>query len=139
MEKVKLKFTVLFEIPFWIGIYELEFAGKYEVCKVFFGAEPNDSEVYDFFLKNWNKFRFDQSLEAEKIVDNRINPKRLQRIIKNQLKKVGIGTKAQEALKIHHEQRKLEHKSCSQKQREMEKRRKFELRQEKRKEKHKGH
>lgn len=43
------KLTVLFEDPFWIGLYEREYNGRYEVCKITFGAEPKDYEVYDFY------------------------------------------------------------------------------------------
>ena len=43
-----LYLTVLFEQPFWIGILERSGEGRYEACKVTFGAEPRDAEVYDF-------------------------------------------------------------------------------------------
>jgi len=137
--KAVSKLTVLFEEPFWVGIYERESDGKYEVCKITFGAEPKDYEVYDFFLKNFHQLRFSPSMEAEKISERRINPKRMQRCIKNQLQDNGIGTKAQQALKLQQEQGKLERKTSSRQQREAEKDRQFELRQEKRKAKHKGH
>ena len=32
--------TILFEAPFWIGLYERTDNGKYEVCKITFGSEP---------------------------------------------------------------------------------------------------
>ena len=38
--------TILFEAPFWIGLYERADSGKYEVCKITFGSEPKDYEVY---------------------------------------------------------------------------------------------
>ena len=50
--------TILFEAPFWIGLYERTDSGKYEVCKITFGSEPKDYEVYDFLLKNWHKLKF---------------------------------------------------------------------------------
>ena len=34
--------TILFEAPFWIGLYERTDSGKYEVCKITFGSEPKD-------------------------------------------------------------------------------------------------
>ena len=43
--------TILFEAPFWIGLYERTDNGKYEVCKITFGSEPKDYEVYQFLLK----------------------------------------------------------------------------------------
>ena len=66
------------------------------------------------------------------------NPKRLQRKVKKQSKQVGIGTKSQLALQKQREEMKLERKTESKKIRELENRRKFELKQEKRKQKHRG-
>ena len=133
------KLTVLFEDPFWIGLYEREDNGRYEVCKITFGAEPKDYEVYDFLLKNWDKLSFSPSIEAEISADRHINPKRMQRLIRKQTADTGIGTKAQQALKLQQEQGKLERKSRSREQREEEKQLQFELHQKKRREKHKGH
>lgn len=139
MEKTIFKLTVFFEEPFWVGVCEREFNGRYEVCKITFGAEPKDYEVYDFMLKNYDRLRFSPSLEAGVTVDKRINPKRMQRQIKKQLDSIGVGTKAQQALKLQQEQGKLECKIGSREQREAKKERQFELRQEKHKEKHRGH
>lgn len=139
MDSAKSKLTVFFEEPFWVGIYEREDDNKYEVCKITFGAEPKDYEVYDFFLKNWNKLRFAHSIEVNSIAEKCINPKRMQRAIKKQLQDKGVGTKAQQALKLQQEQSKLKRKNCFREQKEAEKERQFELQQEKRKEKHRGH
>lgn len=139
MGTVVSKLTVLFEAPFWIGLYEREDNGYYEVCKITFGAEPKDYEVYGFLLENWNKLRFSPSIEVEISVDKRINPKRMQRLINKQITDTGIGTKAQQTLKLQQEQGKLERKIRSREQREADKQLQFELRQEKRKEKHRGH
>ena len=139
MRKTGSKLTVLFEDPFWVGICEREFEGRYEVCKITFGAEPKDYEIYDFLLKNYYKLRFSPSLEASAMAEKHINPKRMRREINKQLQNTGIGTKAQQALKLQQEQVKSERKSHSREQRETEKERQFELRQEKRKEKHRGH
>ncbi|MBU5439824.1 YjdF family protein [Tissierella sp. MSJ-40] len=138
MSKTVSKLTVFFDEPFWVGVYEREFDCKYEVCKITFGAEPKDYEVYDFMLKNYDKLRFSPSLGASMLAKKRINPKRIQREINKQLQNTGIGTKAQQALKLQQEQGKLERKSRSREQREAEKERQFQLRQEKRKKKHKG-
>jgi hypothetical protein len=139
MEKTVSKLTVFFEEPFWVGIYEREFDGRYEVCKITFGAEPKDYEVYDFMLNNYDKLRFSPSLEALAIAEKRINPKRMQREINKQLQNTVVGTKAQQALKLQQEQGKLERKARSRAERDVEKDRQFQLQQEKRKEKHRGH
>lgn len=54
------------------------------------------------------------------------------------LKNDSIGTKAQQALKLQHEQTKIERKAKSREQKEAEKERQFVLRQEKKKAKHRG-
>ena len=66
------------------------------------------------------------------------NPKRLQREAKKQLQNTGIGTKSQQALQLQREEMKTERKQISKEEREAEKERMFELKQQKRKEKHRG-
>lgn len=134
----KSSLTVLFENPFWVGIYERIDDGKYEVCKITFGAEPKDYEVYDFLLKNWHKLKFSPFVKVDKVEELKVNPKRMQREISSQLKNKGIGTKAQQALKLQHEQTKINRKTQSGRQREAEKERQYALRQEKKKLKHRG-
>jgi len=41
---------VFFEDPFWVGVFERIEDGKLSVCKVTFGAEPKDYEVWDYIL-----------------------------------------------------------------------------------------
>jgi len=139
MDKTVSRLTVFFEEPFWVGVYEREFGGRYEACKITFGSEPRDYEVYDFLLQNFDQLRFSPSLEAGAIAEKRVNPKRMQRKISRQLQDDGVGTKAQQALKLQQEQGKLLRKARSRADREAEKERRFQLRQEKRKEKHRGH
>lgn len=133
------KLTVLFEPPFWIGLYERVDRGRYEVCKITFGSEPKDYQVYDFMQKNWKGLRFSPSIQAAAIAEKPVNPKRLQRLIQKQMEQKGVGTRAQQALKLQQEQGKLQRKTRSRQQREEEKQRQFELRQKKHKEKHRGH
>lgn len=128
----------MFECPFWIGLYERIDDGKYEVCKITFGAEPKDYEVYDFLLHNWKYLQFSPPVKAAKVEEKHINPKRMQREINSQLQDRGIGTKAQQALKLQHEQSKIERKTRSKEHKEAEAERQFALRQEKKKAKHKG-
>ena len=45
------KLTVFFEAPFWVGVFECIEKGKLSVCKVTFGAEPKDYEVWEYLLK----------------------------------------------------------------------------------------
>ena len=84
-------------------------SGKLSVAKVTFGVEPKK------------------------------NPKRAQRDAKKQTLETGIGTKSQQALKLQQEQNKQERKVRSREQRDAESQRLFELKQMKKREKHKGH
>ncbi len=62
---VKSSLTILFEDPFWIGVFERTGDGKYEVCKITFGAEPKDYEVRDLLLYNWNNLKFSPPVNDE--------------------------------------------------------------------------
>lgn len=135
---IKSSLTILFENPFWIGLYERIDGDKYEACKIIFGAEPKDYEVYDFLLKNWHKLKLSTPIKTDKIEERKINPKRMKREINRQLDNKGIGTKAQQALKLQHEQSRIERKTKRREEKEAEKERKFALRKEKKKAKHKG-
>jgi hypothetical protein len=138
MQKTASTLTVLFDDPFWVGVYERVTDGKLEVCKITFGAEPKDYEVYAFLLQNWHKLQFSPPVKIERRQEMKMNPKRVQRAISKQLATPGIGTKAQQALKLQQEKNKVSRKQKSRQQKEEEKRRQFELRQQKKKKKHKG-
>ncbi|MDD6146076.1 MAG: YjdF family protein [Oscillospiraceae bacterium] len=137
MDAVKIKLTVFFDPPFWVGVFERIEKGKLSVCKVTFGAEPRDCEVWDFVLKNYDKLKFSPAVDV-KIKTDAENPKRRQREAKKQMQPKHLGTKAQQALQLQREQNKTERRSVSKQQREEEKQRRFEQRQQKRKEKHRG-
>lgn len=66
------------------------------------------------------------------------NPKRVLRDVKKQLQNNEIGTKSQQALKLQHELKK-EYKSNSKHKKQMHAERKFKLKQQKKKAKHRGH
>ena len=122
MDKVSGRLIVFFEDPFWVGVFECISEGKLSVCKVTFGAEPKDYEVYDFLLKNYYQLRFSPAVATDV----------------KQVQNTGIGTKSQQALKLQQEQLKTERKTVSREQREAEKQSRFELKQQKRKKKHRG-
>ena len=137
MDKVSGKLTVFFEESFWVGVFERVSDGTLSVCKVTFGAEPKDYEIYDFVLKNYYRLRFSPAV-APDVKEAGRNPKRVQREVRKQIQNIGIGTKSQQALKLQQEQLKTERKTVSREQQEAEKQRQFELKQQKRKEKHRG-
>lgn len=134
----KTEFTVFFEEPFWIGVFERVERGKLSVCKVTFGAEPKDSEIWAFILRHYDELKFSPAVEVEK-KQTADNPKRRLRNAAKQMKNIGIGTKSQQALQLQREENKTERKQQSRQQKEAEKQRLFDLKQQKRKEKHRGH
>lgn len=139
MRKVQSRITVYFEDPFWVGVYEREAEGRYEACKVTFGAEPKDYEVYAFLLQNWRHLRFSPPVRGEKQSERRLSPKRIQRAVRRELQPVGVGTKAQQALAAQHEQGKQARRARTREEREREQAERYAKQQQKRKEKHRGH
>ena len=71
------KLTVFFEAPFWVGVFECIEKGKLSVCKVTFGAEPKDYEVWEYLLKNYSRLHFSPSVETV-VKKEAVNPKRFQ-------------------------------------------------------------
>ena len=137
MGEEQCKLTVFFEEPFWVGVFERIENGKLSAAKVTFGAEPKDYEVYAFVLKHYYDLQFSPAV-ATVVKGSKQNPKRIQRDIKKSLAKTGIGTKSQQALKLQQEQNKQERRVKSREQKLAEAERLFELRQQKKKEKHRG-
>ncbi|MGN0580817.1 MAG: YjdF family protein [Ruminococcus sp.] len=121
-----------------MGIFEKVENGKLSVSKVTFGAEPKGYEVYEFGLKNYCSLQFSPAVEAV-VKETKKNPKRMQRDVKKQLQITKIGTKSQQALKLQQEQNKQERRVKSREQKTAETKRMFELKQQKKKDKHKGH
>ena len=128
MDKVSGKLIVFFEEPFWVGVFECVLDGKLSVCKVTFGAEPKDYEIYDFVLKNYYRLRFSPAMATD-VKEAGRNPKRAQREVRKQVQSIAIGIKSQQALKLQQDQLKTERKTVSREQREAEKERQFELKQ----------
>ena len=137
MQKSRASFTVFFEDPFWVGVYEREEPGGLTACRVVFGAEPKDGEVYDFVLRNYASLRFSPAVAAP-VKAHAENPKRAQRQARGQIHRTGIGTKAQQALKLQQEQLKTERQTQLRQQRGQEKENRFALKQKQRKAKHRG-
>jgi hypothetical protein len=135
---VSIRLTVFFDDPFWTAVYERSSGGKLQAARVVFGAEPKDSDVYEFFLKNWDRLRFSPPVAAGREERSAVNPKRMQRRIQRSVSGSGAGTKSQQALKLLREQGKQKRKEKTKARKEAEEQRKFELRQQKRKEKHRG-
>lgn len=133
----KASLTVYFEPPFWVGLYRREDGDGCRVCKTIFGREPRDQEILEWLLASHRKLRFSPPVAA----DGRprpSNPKRLSREARKAVRASPTGTKAQQALQLQREQGKVQRKADFKERREEEQERKFALRQEKRRQKHRG-
>lgn len=135
---MSIKITVFYDGSFWVGVFEREEKEFLQVAKFTFGQEPREIEVLEFILNNFDKLRF-SSPQKDKILKKELSFKKKQKLIKKIQEEKGIGTKAQNALKLLQEERKIERKTFNKKKNEEEKRLKFLQKQEKKKEKHKGH
>ncbi len=133
-----VELTVFFEEPFWVGVFERYEDGKLSVAKVTFGAEPKDYDVYQFILEHYYGLQFSPAVAAV-AKETKKNPKRMKRDARNQMQEIGIGTKSQQALKLQQEQNKQQRRVKSREQKLAEAERMFELKQQKKKEKHRGH
>lgn len=132
------RLTVYFEDPFWVGVFERIEGDTLSVCKLTFGAEPKEQEIWELILRDFQRLRFSaaQVIEQRKRADS---PKRRQREAKRQLEASGVGTKAQQALARQREEQKTERRQLSRQQKEAAQQRRFEEKQRKRREKHRGH
>lgn len=130
--------TVFFEAPFWVGLYQRAEGERYSVCKLTFGAEPRDYQVYEALLAHWRELRFSPALPVKQGERAKINPKRARREAARSLFGPPAGTRAQEAIKLQRAEGKEARREKSREERQAEEERRFLLRQEKRKQKHRG-
>ncbi|HND48498.1 MAG TPA: YjdF family protein [Anaerolineales bacterium] len=136
---MKAKLTVFFEDPYWVGVFEREDEKEYQVARAIFGCEPTDAELYEFLQANYRNLEFSRSFQGEIQLERKVNFKRKQREVRKQANENGIGTKAQQAIKQVMEESKKGRKRDVRQQRREEEKLKFVLKQEKKKEKQKGH
>lgn len=136
---MEIKLTVYFEDPFWVGVFERTTAGEYSTLKHVFGAEPRVHEILDLVI-NIDKLQFSKPVSLDRAKPVRVNnPKRMQRAINREMNRRGISTKAQESIKMQYLSTKQQNKEQAKSEREALANRKYELKQQKKREKHRGH
>ena len=133
MEIVSIGLTVYFEDGFWHGLFEQVYRETYQVCRVTFGQEPKDDEILEILQTQFTQLSFSPETTANQHVKIK-NPKRLQRAVKQK-----VSSKSKELLQLQYEERKKISKHQSSVQKQLLKQEKFERKQQKRREKHKGH
>ncbi len=142
MEQSTIKVTVLFENPFFVAIFERNDDKGYAVARQVFGDEPSDPELYEFVASHFYVLNFSKPNNNIKLIIKRKNFKRISREVRQEVKKhvsVKKESKAQEALRLELEAHKKLKKKISKAAKEAHLQRKFDLRQEKKKKKMRGH
>ena len=132
------RLTVFYEEPFWGGVFERIEGDRLCICMVTFGAEPKGYEVLDYVRRHYHELRFSGPLPHEDRI-KADNPKRRQRAAAKEMQPTGVGTKSQQALQAQRELMKTERKRITKAEREAEEQRRFELKQQQKKEKKRGH
>jgi hypothetical protein len=136
---VTCQLTVLFDDPFWVGLFERTDEHGYAAGCTVFGAEPTDLEIYQFICQHYATVRYSTPIPAAaRPAPTRVDFKRKQRESKRFLETSPL-TKAQNALRLELEKNKKVSQQESKAERDEEKERKLHLRQQKRKEKKRGH
>lgn len=133
------KLTVYFDDPFWVGVFERDDETGYQVSRVIFGSEPKDGELYEYIQREYKNLDFGKPVEGQVQITRKKNFKSMQRDVRKEVYEEGIGTKAQQAMKVNQGLKKKERIVISREDLEAEKALKFKLKQEKKKEKHRGH
>ncbi|UQS84175.1 YjdF family protein [Bombilactobacillus thymidiniphilus] len=136
--------TIVFDDPFYKAIIENRAGGVYSVASYVFGtSRPKNVDIYNivFSFDFWDKLSFFEDKDDDDYIktSKHINPKRLQRQAKKQVNSLFSGTKAQQELNKQRESNKLLNKKHNSRKTQEYKARQFQLKQEKKLQKHKGH
>lgn len=134
-----MKLTILFDNPFWVGIFERREVSYYAVAKTIFGAEPSDQEIYQFILTSFDSLKFSTPRKDDGKVIKVKNYKRRYREVKNIIEKGTKVFKAQDAIRVELEKNKLERKKNRKEMERKKEEKKFNIKLLKKKAKHRGH
>lgn len=130
--------TVYHDGQFWVGVAERQTAHGIEACRIVFGAEPTNEEIYRFVLERWDALEFSATVESEGTERQRINPKRRQREASREAARARPSTKAQEALAREREARKSRAAASRSEQRHRQARERHDLKKARAKQRHRG-
>ncbi len=137
-----MRLTILFDPPYWIGLLEAESDGLLYAARHIFGSEPSDAEVYTFVQNDLLPLM--QTMTVGLPIDSastsrHINPKRLQRVIRREVLRTDVPSKAHEAMRLQIEANTQERITISRTQRDQKRQNKRDVAAAKAKAKHKGH
>lgn len=134
---MKVKLSVFYESKYWTGLFEETYGNKMRVAKTIFYKEPSLQEILDFIFFRYKYLQWTSSVEADmhKVI---VNPKRRQRQISKDSKKLTISTKSQIALQELYLKNKEVCKKNKSDAKKLQQKEVFALKQIKKKQKHKG-
>jgi hypothetical protein len=141
MRPLSIKATVSWENKFWVAIFERVDGRRLSVARKIFPSEPSDPEIYDYVRNCFAKLNFSEPREFFLVI-KRKNPKRLQREIGQEMKRLAQTTKkesyAQEMIRLEREKNKLVKKRQANEDKERVEELKFRQKQAKKKQKKRG-
>ena len=129
---------VYFDDPFYAILVERRENGRLSVARQVVGPEPSEIEVLEWVQREFPRLRYSPAVEDVPRNPMAVNPKRRQRQAARETGG-GVGTRSQQALQLDRELRAAQRKSDRRERQEEEAERRFQLRQEKRKARHRGH
>ena len=138
MDKTHVTLSVFHDGQFFTALFERSDESGYSVSRFVFAAKPCDNEILGLVLKGYGALNFTSPSKDDAVKPLAANPKRRQREAAKAAVIPAMSTKAQLALKAQHEQSKAACKAAGKQRREDAEAKKFEIRQLKRKQKHKG-
>lgn len=130
--------TVYHDGQFWVGIVEHVEDGRLSACRIVFGAEPSDEEILQLVVRKWESLRFLGETDAAPLKMAK-SPKRRPREAARELSRRPTSTKSQQALSEAWERQKIENRARRSQAKREESEGRFERRQQKKKQKRKGH
>ncbi|MGM0169295.1 hypothetical protein IGI39_003611 [Enterococcus sp. AZ135] len=135
-----MKLTIYFDGSFWCGLVEAETDGHYQAIRYVFGPEPKDADVFEFIAKRLPHL-LEQSgtVSAKQKSEKKMSPKRMQRLINREKQQPVVSTKAQLAISELRDQAKTANKVLKRQRKAEYAEARFQQKQAKKREKHKGH
>lgn len=136
-----IKATIFLEKRFWVGTFERIDSEGFAVARHVFGTEPSDPEIHEFVLKHYHELKFGKAKDIC-VQIQRMNPKRVQREVRREMERMKEtarpSTLAQDYMREELEKNKKAKKSLNSAEKQARKDAQFSLKQEKKKEKHRG-
>ncbi len=142
-----MKMTVFFDGSFWCGLIEyVDQEKQYHVFKQTFGKEPNNAEIWHYVLfclssaLERNEGPTKETIDADVLFEPKwSNPKRMQRELSRKKNQSVVSTKAQLALQMARELKKVQHKHVTHSKKEKLQEQRYQKRQVKKHQKQRGH